>query len=243
MRAEDRPAFYALSSGGWRDYVTLLHLPYTGWHLSYVAIGAAVARRFDGGRLGASVLAFFLAVGIAAHALDELSGRPLGTRIPDGVLRVLAGFGLVSAVGIGVVGAGAVSWWLLVFVVFGAFAVLAYNLELFGGRFHSDLWFALTWGAFPALTGHFAQDGAVRWPVVPVALACLLLSSAQRRLSTPVRHLRRHVRSVEGRMLLDDGSVAEITAMSLRAAPEAALRAMAFAAMALAVGLTVARLA
>ena len=242
MRAEDRPAFYALSSGGWRDYVTLLHLPYTGWHLSYVAIGAAVSRRFDGGRLGASVLAFFLAVGIAAHALDELSGRPLGTRIPARVLRLLATLGLVAAVGIGVVGAAAVSWWLLVFVLVGAFAVLAYNLELFGGRFHTDLWFALTWGAFPALTGHFAQDGVLRWPVGPVALACLLLSSAQRRLSTPVRHLRRHVRSVEGRMVLDDGSVAEITATSLRADPEAALRAMAFAVMALATGLTAARL-
>ena len=243
MRAEDRPAFYALPSGGWRDYVTLLHLPYTGWHLSYVVMGAAVARRFDGGRLGASVLAFFFAVGVAAHALDELSGRPLGTRIPDRALRGLAAFGLVAAVGIGVVGSVAVSWWLLVFVAFGAFAVLAYNLELFGGRFHTDLWFALSWGAFPALTGHFAQDGALRWEAGPIAMACLLLSSAQRSLSTPVRHLRRHVRSVEGRMLLDDGSELEITPLTLRAAPEAALRAMAFAVMALAAGLTAARLA
>jgi hypothetical protein len=242
MRADERPAFYALPSGGWRDYVTLLHLPYTGWHLSYVAIGAAVARHFDGGRLGASVLAFFLAVGIAAHALDELSGRPLGTRIPDRVLKGLAAFGLAAAVGIGVVGAVKVSWWLLAFVAFGAVAVLAYNLELFGGRFHSDLWFALTWGAFPAMTGAFAQDGALRWPVLPVALACLLLSSAQRRLSTPVRTLRRHVRSVEGRMVLDDGSAVEITPASLRAAPEAALRAMAFGVMALAIGLVISRL-
>ena len=37
-----RPAFYALAPGGWRDYVTLLHPPYTLWHLSYVAIGAAL---------------------------------------------------------------------------------------------------------------------------------------------------------------------------------------------------------
>ena len=39
----ERPAFYALRGGGWRDLVTLLHPPYTAWHLSYVALGAAAA--------------------------------------------------------------------------------------------------------------------------------------------------------------------------------------------------------
>src|SRR5437763_7707271 len=156
-----RPAFYSLAPGGWRDYVTLLHPPYTVWHLSYVAMGAAVAPRFVGSRLGATVLGFFLGVGITAHAFDELAGRPLGTRIPDGVLRAI-GFGaLAGAVALGVLGAAAVSWWLLAFVVFGAFVVVAYNLELFGGRFHTDLWFALSWGAFPALTAGFAQTGTL----------------------------------------------------------------------------------
>ena len=59
-----RPAFYALRSGGWRDWWTLLHPPYTAWHLSYVVFGAAVAPRLDGGRLGATVLAALLAVGV-----------------------------------------------------------------------------------------------------------------------------------------------------------------------------------
>ena len=62
----------------------LLHPPYTLWHLSYVAIGATLAPRFDGGRLVATLLAFFLAVGVCAHALDELHGRPLRTTIPAG---------------------------------------------------------------------------------------------------------------------------------------------------------------
>src|SRR5436190_8700495 len=104
-----------MQSGGWRDYVTLLHLPYTGWHLSYVAIGAAAAPVFDGGRLGATVLAFFLAVGLSAHALDELSGRPLGTRISQRVLVGLAVGGLVGAVVIGLIGAVAFSMWRLAF--------------------------------------------------------------------------------------------------------------------------------
>ena len=242
MRTE-RPAFYAMKSGGWRDYVTLLHPPYTGWHLSYVAIGAAAAPRFDGGRLGATVLAFFLAVGLSAHALDELSGRPLRTRIGQRVLLAIAIGGLVGAVVIGLIGTFGVSLWLLAFIAFGAFIVPAYNLELLGGRVHDDLWFSIAWGAFPAVTGYFAQDATLGWAVVPIALACLLLSSAQRRLSTPVRELRRRVVHVEGRIAMDDGSERAIDASTLRSAPEAALRAMAFGIMALAAGLVIARMA
>jgi hypothetical protein len=237
-----RPAFYSLAPGGWRDYVTLLHPPYTVWHLSYVAMGAAVAPRFVGTRLGATVLGFFLGVGITAHAFDELAGRPLGTRIPDGVLRAI-GFGaLAGAVALGVLGAAAVSWWLLAFVAFGAFVVVAYNLELFGGRFHTDLWFALSWGAFPALTAGFAQTGTLTVGEAGVAAACFFLSVAQRRLSTPVRSLRRHTAAVEGRLVLDDGRQVPLDERALRAPAEAALRATWIGLAFLAAGMVAARL-
>jgi len=94
---EERPAFYALERGSWRDYVTLLHPPYTAWHLSYVVIGGCLAPSVAWGRLGAAVAAFGLAVGIGAHALDELRGRPLQTTIPDAVLVGLAGVSIVAA--------------------------------------------------------------------------------------------------------------------------------------------------
>ena len=152
----ERPAFYALPSGGWRDYVTLLHPPYTVWHLSYVVIGACTVPDVNLGYLAWSVLAFFGAVGLGAHALDELNGRPLGTAIPSPVLVAIAFVGLSGAVVLGVYGAVIVSPWMLWFVVIGAFIALAYNLEWFHGTFHSDLWFALGWGAFPALTSAFA---------------------------------------------------------------------------------------
>ena len=84
------PAFYALRPGGWRDYVTLLHPPYTAWHLSYVAVGAAVAPHFHLDRMLWAIAAFFLAMGVAAHALDELNGRPLRTRISSRTLVALA---------------------------------------------------------------------------------------------------------------------------------------------------------
>ena len=243
MAGDERPAFYALRPGGWRDFVTILHPPYTAWHLSYVAIGAAAAPRLNGARLGASVAAFFFAVGLSAHALDELKGRPLGTSISDRGLRAIAGVGLVVAVSMGAAGAVSVTPWLYAFVSFGIFIVLAYNLEMFGGRFHSDLWFAVSWGAFPALTGYFAQAETVRWPAILVAVACLLLSTAQRRLSTPVRRLRRGVTRVEGRMQLADGRELTIDESTLREAPEGALRVLALALSLLAGGLVAARLA
>ena len=189
-----RPAFYALGSGGWRDYVTLLHLPYTIWHLSYVAIGAALAPRIKWGLLGWTALAFFLAMGIGAHALDELKGRPLATRIPRVVLASLAALGVGAACAIGLLVAAGSTWWLAVFVGAGAFVVVAYNLELFGGAFHSDLWFSAAWGAFPLVTSYFASAERFRLEVLPAAAFALLTSLAQRVLSTQVRFARRRLR-------------------------------------------------
>ena len=242
MAGDTRPAYYALKSGGWRDYLTLLHPPYTLWHLSYVAIGAAVSPRVSTARLLATLVAFFLGVGLSAHALDELTGRPLGTRIPNAVLIAIAGAGLAGAVTLGILGAVEVSWWLLAFVAFGSFILLAYNLELAGGRFHTDVWFALSWGAFPALTSSFAQAGRLQWQAVLVAAACFFLSVAQRRLSTPVRRLRRSVAALEGRMVLRDGTEVPLDEAALRVTPEAALRALAAAMVLLGAGLITARL-
>lgn len=237
-----RPAFYALSPGGWRELVTLLHPPYTAWHLSYVAIGAALAPTFVLWRLGATLGAFFLALGVACHALDELAGRPLGTRISRATLIGLSVAGLCGAVALGIVAAVLVSLWLIPFVVVGAFLAVAYNLELFDGRFHTDLWFAIAWGFFPAFTGWFVEARDVRAEAVLVALACLLLSLAQRRLSSPARELRRRTLAVSGRQVLRDGELRELNAERLLAPLEGALSALWMAMVLLAATLVVARL-
>ena len=229
MAGEARPAFYALERGGWRDYVTLLHLPYTAWHLSYVAIGCALAPTLHGDRLAAGLAAFFLALGVAAHALDELRGRPLGTAIPRAVLVGLAAASLAGAVAIGIAAALAWTLWLLALVAVGAFLVPAYNLELFGGRFHSDLWFGIAWGAFPVLTGYVVTAERVDPEAVLAAAAALFLSLAQRHLSTQVRTVRRHVRSIEGTLSYEDGRTETIGPETLLRAPELALRALTLA--------------
>jgi hypothetical protein len=243
----DRPAFYALRPGGWRDLVTILHPPYTAWHLSYVAFGAVAAPVLHTARLWAALGAFFLGVGVAAHALDELKGHPLGTRLSDRDLAALAAIALAGAVGIGVAGVIVVSATLVPFVVVGAFLVLAYNLELFGGRFHTDFWFAAAWGAFPALTSFWANALAIHSAGAAVAgvavtLGCFWLSVAQRRLSTPVRELRRSTVSVSGRQRLDDGTTRELTAARIAAPLEAALRAISVGLVLLAAALVAIRL-
>ena len=184
-----RPAFYALRPGGWRDYVTLLHPPYTLWHLSNIAVGAGLAPRLDGTRLGATFGAFALALGVGAHALDELRGRPLATGIPAPVLVGLAAASIAGAAALGIAVAASFSLWLLVFVGAGSFLVVAYNLELAG--FHTDLWFGLAWGAFPVLTAYFAMVGRLRGEAVAGAIFATIFSLAQRALSTPVREARR----------------------------------------------------
>jgi hypothetical protein len=206
--------------------VTLLHPPYTAWHLSYVAIGAAIAPAFVLWRLGVTMGAFFLALGVACHALDELAGRPLGTRLSANALVGLAVVGLTGAVAIGIVGAVVLSVWLIPLVVLGTFLALAYNLELFGGRFHTDVWFAVAWGGFPAFTGWFVEALSVRAAGVLVALACCLLSLAQRRLSTPARELRRRTESVTGMQRLRDGRRIELDAVRLTKPLEGALSAL-----------------
>lgn len=236
-----RPAFYALAPGGWRDYVTLLHLPYTLWHLSYVVVGAALAPRLDTGRLAWTLVSFALALGVGAHALDELNGRPLRTGIGDRALVALAASSLAGAVAIGAGAAVAWTVWLAPLVAAGAFVAVAYNLELFGGRFHGDTWFALGWGAFPVATAYLAQAETLRLEAALAAAAAALLSLAQRRLSTEVRLLRRRAR-VSGELVLDDGSRLALTRERLLQVPEAALRLLTGAVVVLALALAAARL-
>jgi signal transduction histidine kinase len=221
--------------------VTLLHPPYTLWHLSYVAIGAALAPQWRPGVLALALLAFFLGMGIGAHALDELHGRPLATRIPARTLVVLAVASLAAAAGIGIAVAVRTNLWLLAFVGVGAFIAVAYNLELFGSRLHGDPWFSLAWGAFPVLTAYFAAAETIRIEAVFAAAFAALLSHAQRRLSTPVRLVRRRTRTVTGRIELLDGSTIPITADSLTAEAEHALKTLSAAVVALALALVLLR--
>jgi hypothetical protein len=240
--AKPLPAYYAARSGGWRDWWTLLHPPYTAWHLSYVVIGAAIAPHVQLTPLLATLAAFFLAVGLAAHALDELHGRPLRTRIPSAVLVVVAVVGLAGAVGLGVAGVLRVGWPLIPFLLAGPLLVVAYNAELFSGIVHTDAGFAAAWGAFPLLTAYVAEARTVSAGSLLAAAAAFGFSAAQRSLSTPARLLRRRTAAVTGRITLADGDGLDIDSQLLLRPLERALRALSWSIVALAAGLALVRL-
>ena len=237
------PAYYAAHTTGWRrDVWALLHPPYTAWHLSYVLIGAGLAPTVNLVRLIATLLAFFLAVGVSAHALDELRGRPLQTRLPSGLLWAAALIGLAGAVVIGIAGVAVLGPWFLPFIALGVFFVFAYNLELLRGRVHGDFWFALSWGAFPVLTAYFAQTGRISIAAIAAAAAGYALSYAQRMLSTPARLLRRRSKSVTGAVTLNDGSQVSLDQPTLLRPLERALAACSWGVVTLALALVTARL-
>jgi len=237
-----RPAFYAARSGRLRDWWTLLHPPYTAWHLSYVVIGATLAPHVKLVPLLAALIAFFLAVGIAAHALDEYHGRPLRTQIPGAVLIAAATLGLAGALALGVAGVLRVGWALIPFLLIGPLLVIAYNAELFGGIVHTDAGFAAAWGAFPLLTSYVAQTGRLSVSSVLAAGAAFGLSAAQRSLSTPARLIRRRTSSVTGTMTLASGDTLTIDADRLLQPLEGALRATSWSLVLLAAALAIARL-
>ncbi len=232
------PAFYAARGGGWRDYWTLLHPPYTVWHLSYVLLGAALAPAPDPKIVAGALVAFGLAVGIGAHAFDELHGRPLRTRIPSPVLAVLGTAALLAAVAIGIVGVTMFGPLFLLLVALGASTVVLYGLEV---RFvHSDVGFALGWGAFPVVVTAYAA-GAHPVPTVLAAIAAALLSLAQRRLSTRARSIRRRAVSISGEIVYSDGSKESIDAGALIGAAEGALAILWLAVFAVSLAVLLAR--
>lgn len=185
-----QPAFYGRTGTRGGDLVTLLHLPYTIWHLSYVVIGAALAESIDPLRLAGTLLAFALGLGVGAHALDELCDRPLGSGLSPAMLRLLGWGGLGAAGVVAAAGAVVISVWVLAWAAVGILLAAGYALE-WSSWLHSDLGFALAWGAFPVLVGYWAQAESISAAAVVAAAAATVLSLAQRALSTPARRLRR----------------------------------------------------
>jgi len=236
-----RPTWYAPRSGRWGDWVAILHPPYTAWHLSYVLIGAALAPHFHLERLLATLLAFALAVGVGAHGLDELKGRPLRTSVPAPLLGAVSALAVGAAVALGIVGVTEVGLWLVAFIVAGVLLVVSYNLEIWGGRLHNGTVFALGWGSFPVLTAYYAQTSTVRLSALAAAAFAFWLSRAQRSLSGEARELRRRVSVVTGERRYLDGTARPVSRASLLQPVEQALVALSWGSCLLGAGLVLAR--
>ena len=194
-----QPAFYARTGSFLGDLVTLLHLPYTAWHLAYVAAGAALAPQLDWVVLAGTLLAFAFGLGVGAHALDELHDRPLSTSLTPTTLRALGWGGLAAGAAMAVAAAVVISPFALVLGAVGALLAAAYALE-WSAAIHSSMGFALSWGAFPVLVGHWAQTESLSLAAILLAVAATCSALVQRRLSTPARQLRRMDSTVDVRV-------------------------------------------
>jgi hypothetical protein len=193
----DRTAEWFVPSFGprrLRVFVGLLFLPYTGMVLAYTLIGAMLAPRIHWDRAAALLVVYFLALGIGAHALDALGSRtvkPWGSVFPARELRVLAACSLAGAYAIGAYYMVLFTPWLWPIAIAEGFFVLAYNLEWFGGRFHTDGWFALSWGALPVLAGYVLQTNALALSAVVAATAAAMLSLVEIKASRRYKALKR----------------------------------------------------
>ena len=234
-------AFYAtpafIRKKRWRDWWTVLHPPYTMLHLSLVTIGGCLVGPVNAVRLVVTLVAFFLAVGIGAHSLDELHGRPLKTSIPSWQLAGAGVVGLGGAVGLGIAGLFLVSPYLSIFIVVGVLVAVGYNLELFEGRLHTAPVMVLGWGAFPVLTAYFAQHARLSVTSLFAGAFGALITQIQRELSTPARDIRRRTYSVEGSITRHDGTTELITRQTFLEPLERSLKSLCWLGVALALAL------
>jgi len=177
-----------------RAAVGLLFLPYTGMVLAFTLIGSMLAETVHWDRVAAILAIYFLGLGIGAHALDALGSReakPWGAIFSKRQLRLMASGSVVAAYAIGIpymLGPATYLWWI---AIAEGFFLLAYNLEWFHGRFHTDGWFALSWGALPVLAGHVLQTNGISVPAVLIAAAASALSLVEIKASRPYKLLKR----------------------------------------------------
>ena len=181
-----RPAFYALRPGGWRDYVTLLHPPYTLWHLSYVAVGAALAPHMNWALLGWTTLAFSPRDGRRRARARRAAGPPAADADPDARARRARRRRRSvprarSAASIAVRDDALAA---RLRRRSAAFIVVAYNLELFGGAFHTDALVRGRVGRVPRAHGVLRLRGADPRRGRRGGRVRLPRELAQRRLST-----------------------------------------------------------
>lgn len=197
MAVNDRRTEWFVPSFGplkLRIFIGLLFLPYTGMVLAYAAIGSMLADPIHWDRVGAILVIYFLALGIGAHALDAIGGegvKPWGEVFSREQLWALAVSSILAAYAIGIYYMVLDTPLLWLIAIPEGFFVFAYNLEWFKGRFHTDAWFAFSWGSLPVLAGYVLQTNRVSAAALLVAAAMGLLSLVEIKASRPYKALKR----------------------------------------------------
>ena len=165
----DRMSEWFVPKFGPRNFrlsVGILFLPYTGMVMSF-AIWGSLSVDFTLDRLVSVAMLYFLAIGVAAHCLDAQGSKkkPWGP-LPKTKLWTAAVISLSVAFSIGLYFAFLDSWLLLPIGIIEVFFLFAYNLELFGGKFHNNASFVISWGILPVFAGAAINSNSVSFETV-----------------------------------------------------------------------------
>ena len=183
-----------------KTFIGLLFLPYTGMVLAFSLIGSMLSRTVLWDRVLAIVVIYFLGLGIGAHALDALGSRqikPWGSVFTRQQLWLMAILSLAIAYGIAI-------YYMIFYVpllwsmaILEGFFVFAYNLEWYHGKFHTDGWFAFSWGFMPVLSGYIIQTNRVSLESLLVAGAMSLFGLIEIKASRPYRDLKQRMKNLQ----------------------------------------------
>ena len=193
----DRSAEWFVPTFGpqkFRIMMGLLFLPYTAMVLAFCVIGSMLADPIHWDRVFSIVGIYFLGLGVAAHALDALGGKgdkPWGSVFTRPQLWGMALTALALAYLIAIYFMVLYVPWLSFVAILEGFFVFAYNLEWFHGRFHTDKWFAFSWGFLPVLAGYIMQTNRVSTEACVFGLSMALFSAVEIKASRPYKALRK----------------------------------------------------
>ena len=169
-----------------RLFCGMLFLPYTGMCISFVIWGNIIVNDHDYKRLGVIVLIYFLSLGVAAHIADNIGSKkikPWGDFLDKRQSWIIIIICLVVSYVLGVYYALVHAPLLILLGIAEGFFLFAYNFELFGGRFHNNFWFAISWGMLPFLAGFVIQTDSMTLKSISISLIPLLLSYLEIRVS------------------------------------------------------------
>ncbi|MCH8324267.1 MAG: hypothetical protein IH813_04110 [Thaumarchaeota archaeon] len=163
-------------SRNFRISVGILFLPYTCIVTSFAAWGS-LSGSFELDRLAAICIVYFLSVGVAAHCLDAVGGKtkPWGN-LPKRKLWIVSLIALGIAFTLGLYYAFLDSPLLFPIGIAGGFFLFAYNLELFGGKFHNNISTIISWGVLPVFAGSAIQTNSISIEALILAAVSALVT-------------------------------------------------------------------
>lgn len=175
----DRTSEWFVPKFGSRNFkisIGILFLPYTCIVTSFAAWGS-LSGSFELDRLVAICLIYFLSLGVSAHFLDAVGGKtkPWGN-LPKRKLWIISMISLGIAFSIGLYYAFLDSPLLFPIGIIEGFFLFAYNLELFGGRFHNNISTIISWGILPVFAGSAIQTNSITVEAIMLAAVSALIT-------------------------------------------------------------------